>query len=249
MPPKLSIVTCTWNSEPYLEQSIASVLMQDYPNVEYIFVDGGSDDGTLERIRAINRPFTLIENIRGGISNAMNHGAQAATGDFIAHLHSDDYYANPHVFSTVATALINSQKRWLFGRIATDINGQIIKENFIAPRFSMAAMLKANFVPHPAVFVARDLFHEVGGFDLHLKYAMDYDLWLRLARIAAPVQLDETLAVFREHAGSLSTSNPIAATKEDFQVRLKYAGTNPFLLAWYHLRFQVNMRRFTNLSR
>src|SRR5437764_4865797 len=99
-----SIITCTWNSEPYLAQSIASVLAQDYPDIEYIFVDGGSTDGTLERIRSIPRPVRLIENVRGGVSRAMNRSLAAATGDVVAHLHSDDYYLRPDALSLVAEA-------------------------------------------------------------------------------------------------------------------------------------------------
>src|SRR5438309_10814003 len=99
---KFSIITCTWNSEPYLEQSIASVLAQDYTDIEYIFVDGGSTDGTLERIQAVPRPVRLLENVRGGRTRAMNEGIAAATGDVIAHMHGDDTYLNHRVLSIVA---------------------------------------------------------------------------------------------------------------------------------------------------
>jgi glycosyltransferase involved in cell wall biosynthesis len=117
---KFSVVTCTWNSEPYLAQSIASVLVQDYPDIEYIFVDGGSTDGTLERIRSIPRPLRLIENVRGGISRAMNQGIAAASGEVIAHLHSDDYYLHPHVLSRVAEALTRTARGWAIGGIVVD---------------------------------------------------------------------------------------------------------------------------------
>ena len=84
--PAFSVITCTRNSEPWLQESIASVLMQRGVEFELIFVDGGSYDGTLQRIRAIDRPCKLIENVRGGISRAMNAGLEAARGDIIAHL-------------------------------------------------------------------------------------------------------------------------------------------------------------------
>src|SRR5512138_3071033 len=99
---KFSIVTCTWNSAAHLAQSIDSVLTQECSDIEYIFVDGGSTDGTLEMIRGVPREVRLIENVRGGISRAMNAGLEAATGDVVAHLHSDDYYAHPRVLSHVA---------------------------------------------------------------------------------------------------------------------------------------------------
>lgn len=243
MPLTFSIITCTWNSEPYLAQSMASVLEQDYPHVEYIFADGGSTDGTLERIRNLQRPYTLLENVRGGISNAMNAGAQAATGDVIAHLHSDDYYLGPDVLTKVAQHLETSGRGWLFGRIVRDVDGERRREGFVVPRYSYKRLLQGNFVPHPGTFVRRELFNQLGGFDTGLKYAMDYDFWLRLGRLSEPVQLDEPLAAFREHEGSLSTRNRAAAMEEDFRIRLHHAGRNPLALAMHCARFLVRRRR------
>lgn len=238
-----SIITCTWNSEPYLKQSIASVLGQDYPNVEYIFVDGGSTDGSLERIRSLKRPCHLIENVRDGISRAMNEGLRVATGDVIAHLHSDDYYLRPDILSKVAQHLESSGRGWLFGRTMRDIEGNLRPEGFIAPRYTYNRVLRGNFIPHPATFVRRDLIEYAGGFDTSLRYAMDYDLWLKLGCLGEPVQLDEPLAAFREHEGSLSTRNRLAAMAEDFRVRLTYVGTNPLTRAEHYARYFVRRQR------
>jgi len=102
---KVSIITYTLNSRQFLEQSIASVLSQDYTEIEYIFVDGGSTDGTLDLISEVNRPYFLEREITGGISRAMNRGIEIATGDIIAHLHSDDYYLHDRVISQIVEAL------------------------------------------------------------------------------------------------------------------------------------------------
>lgn len=240
-----SIVTCTWNSETYLAESIASVLAQDYPHIELIFVDGGSSDGTLPQIRALQRPYRLLENVRGGVSRAMNEGLRAATGDVVAYLHSDDYYLAPDVLSRVARHLEQSGRSWLFGRTMTLIDGKLHADDFVAPRFSQASLLRGNYIPHPATFVRRELLQRVGGFDTSLKYAMDYDLWLKLARMAEPVQLDEPLTAFREHEGSLSSSSRtrLAAMAEDFKVRLAYAGHNPLERLGHYARYFVRRRR------
>ncbi|HEX2530777.1 MAG TPA: glycosyltransferase family 2 protein [Burkholderiaceae bacterium] len=238
-----SIITCTWNSAAYLDESILSVLMQDYPHVEYVFVDGGSTDGTLDQIRALRRPYRLLENVRGGISRAMNAGVQIATGDIVAHLHSDDYYLQPHVLSTVARHLESSGRAWLFGRIVQDLAGTLRPEGFVAPRYSMTQLLRRNFIPHPATFVRRDLMICAGGFDTSLKYAMDYDMWLRVGRLAKPVQLDEPLAAFRVHQGSLSSRHQLEAMKEDFQVRLAHAGANPLARGMHYTRYLVRRRQ------
>ena len=238
-----SIITCTWNSEPFLAQSLESVLAQDYPHIEYIFVDGGSTDGTLDRIKSLRRPYRLLENVRGGISRAMNAGIEVATGDVIAHLHSDDYYLRDDVLSTVAGHLQSSGKNWLFGRILRDVGGTLQREKFVSPRYSYSRLLRTNFIPHPATFVKRDFIQRAGGFDTKLKYAMDYDLWLKLGELGEPVQLDEPLAAFREHHGSLSTRDQLPALEEDFRVRLSHAGLNPVSRAMHYLRYLVRRQR------
>jgi glycosyltransferase involved in cell wall biosynthesis len=244
----ISVITCTWNSAAYLPESIASVLAQDHPDIEYIFVDGGSTDGTLDQIKGLQRPYQLLENVRGGVSRAMNEGLRAARGDVIAYLHSDDYYLYPDVLSRVASQLESSGRGWLFGRTMALVDGKLHADNYVAPRFSYASLLRGNYIPHPATFVRRELMMKAGGFSTTLKYAMDYDLWLKLARLGPPVQLDEPLAAFREHEGSLSSSSRtrLAAMAEDFRVRLAYAGWNPIERLGHYARYFVRRRRVTH---
>lgn len=240
---KISVITCTWNSEPYLAESIDSVLAQDYSDIEYIFVDGGSTDGTLERIAAVSRPVTVVNNVRGGISHAMNEGIKAATGDVVAHLHSDDFYLQPNVLSLVAEAMADKKVGWCFGRIKRQIEGQLVPEGYVAPAYSEKRLSRSNFIPHPATFVRRDWINQAGRFDEKLKYAMDYDLWLKLAKMGQPVELKTPLAAFREHGGSLSSSNRQAAMDEDYKVRLSHCSSNPLHLVEYKLRYWVRRRR------
>lgn len=228
---------------PYLDESIESVLKQDYQDFEYIFVDGGSTDGTLDRIHAVPRPYRLLENVRGGISTAMNKGLDVAKGEIIAHLHSDDYYLRPDVLSLVAKNLEATGKKWLFGRSMSIKNGVLQKENYVAPEFSYENLLRGNFIPHPSTFVIGELIRRAGGFDPELKYAMDYDLWLRLARFADPVQLNVPLAAMREHEGSLTTRNQLATMEEDFKVRLKFVGVNVLAKSLHHLRYLIRRQR------
>ncbi len=241
--PSFSIVTCTRNSEPWLQESIASVLMQ--PRVEFalIFVDGGSYDGTLQRIRALRHPYRLIENQRDGISAAMNAGINAARGDIVAHLHSDDFYLRDDVLMSVAQAAQASGRQWLYGRTMRCIDGRLLPEGFVAPVYSRRQLLRGNFIPHPATFVARTLLQQCGGFDTRLKYAMDYDLWLRLSRMADPLALPQPLAAFREHAGSLSTRERSAAMREDLQVRLAHTQGGLPVRALHILRYLVRRQR------
>ena len=244
---RISVITCTLNSQPWLEESIRSVLRQTGPEAEYIFVDGGSTDGTLDMIKAIPRAIKLAEHVRGGISNAMNCGLKLATGDIVAYLHSDDFYLHDDVLNTVAQGFSASGCRWLFGRSMRAIDGQLLPENYQAPLYSRQQLLRGNFIPHPACFVERGLLCEAGGFDTSLRYAMDYDLWLKLSALAEPTQTSIPLAAFREHAGSLSSSNRIAAMREDLQVRLRHLSPNPLKRCLHLLRYGVRRQRALHL--
>lgn len=241
---KFSIITCTWNSEPYLARSIASVLEQDTPVADYVFVDGGSTDGTLDRIRAINRPITLLENVRGGISRAMNAGLEAATGDVIAHLHSDDYYVDSRVLSDVSEAMHRTGALWAIGRIVVDREGRLVSEMTNMPPYSFGRLAAGSFfVPHPATFVRREAMMNLTGFDETLRYAMDWDMWLRLGQLGDPVIINRPLAAFREHAGSVSSANQLAARREERTVRARYWHKAPLAFALYLGRYWRRTRR------
>ena len=182
-------------------------------------------------------------------ANAVQHlGAEAATGEVIAHLHSDDYYTAPDV---VATALrpfaADPALQWLYGRISVLRGGVLHADNTPMRPFTRARYLRgAVSVPHPAVFIRKAAFCELGGFDERLKYAMDIDLWLRLCRRYAPLQIDREFTVFREHAGSLSTANVLAARAEDWRVRRSYALQAPLATLVYGLRY---LRRTARIRR
>ncbi len=238
-----SIITCTRNSSAWLETCIASVMMQEDVDVDLIFVDGGSQDGSLELIRALDRPYRLLENVRGGISHAMNCGLEIARGDVIAHLHSDDYYLHPKVLKIVRQGLQDSGRDWAYGRIMQDIDGRLEAEHFRAPEFSYARLLRRNFIPHPASFVRRTLFERWQGFDPGLRYAMDYDLWLKIARASPPLALSTPLTAFRVHQGSASSSRPLAAMDEDFTVRLRHASSNITQRGMHCLRYLYRRQR------
>ena len=240
--PRFSIITCTLNSLPWLDTCIASVLRQDNASFELVFVDGGSTDGSLERISALSNgrhPMTLLRDVGGGVTRAMNAGLAVARGDIIAHLHSDDFYLRDDVLASVAQAFDTSGCRWLFGRTLRALGDRLEPEGWHAPRYSRKQLLRGNFIPHPATFVERQLLQQAGGFDPRWRYAMDYDLWLRLSLIAEPLQLEQALAAFREHDGSLSTRERGRAMREDLRVRLTHAGPNPVTGAGHLARHVV----------
>jgi len=239
--PTFSIVTCTWNSAATLADTLASVQRQTLQDVEHIFVDGGSTDATLDMIAAYPGRKRVLRDVGGGISRAMNQGIEAATGEYVAHLHSDDYYAGDDVLATVAERFASERVDWVYGTV------QVLKDGELIPPYPMLPFSYGSFaagrasVPHPAVFIRRSAFGRVGMFDEKLKYAMDIDLWLRLGRVARPATVDRPLTIFRDHAGSVSSANKIKARQEEFQVRRRYMNQAPLAFGLYCLRYMKRM--------
>ena len=240
--PAFSIVTCTWNSAATLGDTLASVQRQTCRDLEHVFVDGGSTDATLDMLAAYPGNKQVLTGVGGGISRAMNEGIEAARGEFVAHLHSDDYYAGDDVLASVADRFAHEQVDWLFGAIQVLRDGRLLPPRPLR-RFSYRALASGYAaVPHPAVFIRKAVFERVGLFDESLKYAMDIDLWLRLAQIARPATIDRPLAVFREHAGSVSSANKIQARQEELRVRRRYFRQAPLAFGIYCLRYLKRMR-------
>lgn len=246
--PRFTIVTCTRNSAATLGDTLASLHNQSWRDFEHVFVDGGSRDGTLDMLAAYRGNKRILHGVDGGISRAMNAGIAAARGAIVAHLHADDYYAGPEVLAQVARQFEATGAAWVVGNIQVLRDGVLAAPYPLRPFSYRAYVAGRTTIPHPAVFVRREWFARVGAFDPGLRYAMDIDLWLRMAAAAAPVQLDATLAVFREHAGSVSSANRIRARQEEFRVRRRHARRAPLAFAIYCLRYLKRMRELRGAS-
>jgi glycosyltransferase involved in cell wall biosynthesis len=242
MAPEFSIVTCTWNSAATLADTLASLRAQTCQDFEHIFVDGGSSDATLDMLAAYPGNKRVLYGVKDGISRAMNAGIEAARGAIVAHLHADDYYAAPDVLAEVARRFEESGAGWVVGNIQVLRDGRLAPPHALRP-FSYRAYAAGHAsIAHPAVFVRREWFTRVGAFDPSLRYAMDIDLWLRLGAVTPPAMLERTLAIFREHPGSLSSANKVKARREEFAVRQRYLRHAPLAFAVYCLRYLKRMR-------
>lgn len=243
---KISIVTVCLNSRRFIDETIKSVLSQNYPDFELVIIDGGSSDGTVELIRNYAERDTRIiwysESDRG-ISDAMNKGASLASGVVVAHLNSDDYFPHTAVLDRVAARFKAEPKcLWLTAGLTFVDEDRAFLRDVRVRKYSFRRLLRGNIILHPSTFIRRDVFHEVGGFDLSLKYCMDYDLFLRLGVLAPPCSLDDQLACFRVHSGSRSIARSEQAYAEEFQVRMNYLGKTGRSTWIYRLDYQIKKR-------
>lgn len=243
---KLSIITVCLNSRRFIGETIESVLSQDYGDVEHVIVDGGSTDGTLDLIRRYaaddERVVWVSENDRG-ISDAMNKGVAMASGEIVAHLNSDDYYAHPGVLSRVADRFhADAGCDWLTAGLTFVDERRLPLRDVRVRRYSFRRLLRGNIILHPATFIRRSVFRGVGGFDLSLRYCMDYDLFLRLGRKSSPCLLDQQLACFRVHPESRSVVHAVQAHAEEYQVRMNWLAEMSRPTWFYRLDYQLKKK-------
>jgi glycosyltransferase involved in cell wall biosynthesis len=210
-PPSFTIVTPCLNAAATLPATLASVREQRYGgDVEHLVVDGGSVDGTLDILAAAPSVRYVSEPDRG-LSDAVNKGIRMASGDVVGWLNADDLYL-PGALERVGAALAERPDAlWATGPcLIIDGEGREIRrfvtryKSILLRRYSYRMHLVQNFVASPSTFIRREAFDRVGALDERFRYSMDYDLWLRLGRVAPPLVLDRPLAAFRMAEGSLS---------------------------------------------
>jgi glycosyltransferase involved in cell wall biosynthesis len=232
----ISIITPTLNGQRYLSQMLQSGLTQQGNfNLNWIVVDGGSTDGTLEILKSVNDPrLAWTTDPDSGQSAAINRGLAQATGDIVAWLNCDDLY-KPGALASVADAFEkNPQSQWLVGRCDNiDSQSQPTRpgitryKNRLLDRFSFKSLLRINMICQPAVFWRRPFGQSVGKLDESLHWTMDYDLWLRMASRCPPLILNEPLASFRVHPQSKSRGGGPAQFREGYLVARRYAQHDP----------------------
>ncbi|MBL7893458.1 MAG: glycosyltransferase [Bacteroidia bacterium] len=179
---KVSIITTCKNSESTIEDTIRSVLSQDHPNIEYIIIDGGSTDGTLEIINKYHdRISILISEPDAGFYHAINKGISLATGDIIGNLNSDDFYPSQNIISQVVSAFSNNAIEAVYGDLhyVDKNNTHKIIRNWQAGQYKEGLFLKGWMPPHPTFFVKKDIYKKYGVFNTELKSAADYEIMLR----------------------------------------------------------------------
>jgi glycosyltransferase involved in cell wall biosynthesis len=239
---RVSIVTPSYNQAQFLEQTIRSVLEQDYPDLEYIIVDGKSSDGSLDLIRKYSDKLSWwVSEPDRGQTDALNKGFSHATGELLAWLNSDDTYVPGAIREAVEFFKANPNAALIYG----DAN-YIDESGRVVGRFPAAQtdyrLLRRGYVhiPQQASFFRADLWRQVGPLDPSFFFAMDYDLWVRLAARSPLVYHPRVWANFRLHGDSKTLAADDRCWPEMIRVHRRDGGSwLSVIVAKYILRTLV----------
>jgi len=250
---RISIITPSFNQGNYIERTIESVLNQrgDF-ELEYLVVDGGSTDRTLDILKRYEERLQWISEKDRGQAHAVNKGLQRVTGDIIGWINSDDRYEAGAFERAVRVFRLRPDCRWLVGRCRiVDENDREIRKgitrykDYWLDRYDYERLISEDFISQPAVFFRRTFQNEIGLLDEGLHFTMDYDLWLRMGARVDPVILPEYLASFRYHAVSKTKSQLEGSLAEAKRICRRYAkgGSRILVRGWlYRMKIRVGYR-------
>ena len=225
----VSIITPSYNQAPYLEQTIQSVLGQDYPRIEYIVVDGASTDNSFEIIKKYNdRLAYCISEKDSGQAEAINKGFARAKGEILAWLNSDDYYLPNAISAVVKCFEENHEVVMVYGdMLAVDGAGQTI--NVLKyKQLSLEDLLCFQIIGQPSVFFRRSALEKTGLLDTSFHFMLDHHLWIRLAQQGRILYVPQVWSAARYHPQAKNRARAAEFGREAFRV-LDWARTQPGL--------------------
>ncbi len=217
--PLVSIVTPSYNQAQFLEQTIQSVLGQDYPHVEYMIVDGGSTDGSVEIIQQYSdRLAWWVSEKDNGQADAINKGLRRANGEIVAWLNSDDVYLPGAIARAVQAFQSHPEAGLVYGFVkAIDEGGQVT--NLLRyGDWGLEGLLSFRIIGQPAVFMRRSVLEQAGYLDPSFHFLLDHQLWLRMAHLAAMIYVPETWAAARLHSESKNVAHGAEMSREAYRV-------------------------------
>jgi glycosyltransferase involved in cell wall biosynthesis len=249
--PLVSIVTPSLNQGRFIEETIRSVLDQDYPRIEHIVVDGGSTDETLDVLRRYPRVAWRSEP-DDGQADAVNKGFRMAEGKIFGWLNADDLYL-PGAIRTGVDALRRTGSGLVHGAwCQIDEDGVSIRERIEPVQFDLDAQLnERNAVCQPGALFTREAFEAVGGLDPSYRYAMDYELWLKLGSRFPVTHVDAVLGAYRLHPTSKTVAEKSGFWDETVRASRAHGGRrfSTIYVDWYLPRARPRRYRVVRVYR
>lgn len=224
-----SIITPSYNQAAFLESTIQSVLAQDYGPVEYLVIDGGSTDGSVEIIqRYADRLAGWVSERDAGQAEAINKGLARARGEFVAWLNSDDLYLPGAIREAAAAFKAEPALGMVFGdAISIDARGRPLNTLAFGD-WGLEELLRFRIICQPAVFIRRSVLEQAGVLNPSYHFMLDHQLWLRLACLAPVRHLPRLWAAARQHPNAKNVAQPAGFGTEAFRI-LDWMQTEPAL--------------------
>jgi glycosyltransferase involved in cell wall biosynthesis len=222
--PLVSIVTPSFNQGRFIRQTIESVLSQDYPRIEYLVVDGGSTDETLEILRSYGDRLTWVSEPDRGQADAINKGWRGARGEILAYLNSDDFYLPGAVSRAVRFLSERPDLVAVYGEAWHSDETGHVWERYPTEAFDRQRLKEICYICQPATFLRRHAVARVGYLDESLRYCMDYDLWLRLLQVGPLGHLPEYLAVSRLYGDNKTMGQRVQVHVEIMDMLRRHQG-------------------------
>jgi glycosyltransferase involved in cell wall biosynthesis len=221
------VITPSYNQGKFLEETIRSIVSQDYPNFEYIIIDGGSNDNSVDIIRKYESALAYWVSERDtGFGNAINKGFARATGDIICWVNSDDLLLEGALLKVGKFFLKNRNAGLVYGdrHVINKDSKLLYKKRHI---FYFPNQLKYMTIPQECAFWRRDVFYQCGGLDETLKFAIDFDLWCKLSRVTKFRHIPFFLGVFRYQPDSKTSKLRKTGKEERRRILLNYFRREP----------------------
>lgn len=251
-PLKITIITVCKNSGRFIAKTIESVLNQTYQAIEYIIIDGGSHDDTIDIIRNYeNRIAFWKSEADNGMYEAINKGLKIATGDYILILNSDDTLAANDTITQVAEKMRLEKLDYYYGNIIKLKNGKSKKVKLFKVTFKQLLLsTHGTFAQHPCFFISSNLNKILGGYDLNYKFASDYDYILRAldAKGAKGKHLNIFISKFLIHNMSITSSGKIDFERKEILKRYGYFQFSYPTRLYYYLALWIYYK-IINLGR
>ena len=222
--PKVSVITTVYNAVATVEQTILSVLGQTYTNVEYIVIDGGSDDGTLEIIKKYQDRIAIITSgPDNGIADGFNKGIRLARGEWIGMINADDWFVPDAIEKTMINVSVDDDV--CCGDLV------LVGNDMQKVRKSKVGWLNLGmYIMHPTCFVRAEVYRQTGLYDTRFKIAMDFDMFMRIKQKGFSIKYVEHVIAYMRLTGA--SNNTKAMHLEEFAVMKKYLHGYKYLISY-----------------